>query len=683
MMKRVCALVLGFGFVGMPAFGGGAGEAGLCADPELLEFFDGLPYVRQVAVSGTMAYVIGGESNTEMPPGLYGIDVSDPGLPVVLGFAEVSAAWGMSSDMEIHGSVLYIAAGSSFFIVDISTPGFPVLLSTFQIGQTATGVTVVGATAYISRSSGGMRIVDVSDPSDPVLLGLFNSASLYESVAVFSDIAYVVNRLRGLELIDIGDSSAPMLLGLGGVDDALFVEISGDRLYVSSDRGLSVLDVSVPLAPVEIGFYEKAGAARFSVVGTTVYLSLGGSGMQAVDMSDPANPVLLAHYFRGGASGSAAVSDGIAYVAIGGGLGIIDVSGHQTAVLGVVETGAFAMGIDVVDNKAYIAGIVGAVSLEVFDVSDLADPVWLSRLTFDFGHSILASMKVEGGRAYSVDLQNGGMLSIDVSDPLSPAWLPDFYNGESIYDLEVVGTTVYLANGFGGLSILDASDPNNIMMIGSLVTGGEHIQIELDGGLVYLLDGDSRLMIVDASDLWAPVLIGSYDLPLGAGKLRVLGARAYVTGSGIGLAILDVGDPATPGVLGSYDTGEVITDMSVEGDKVYLAGVDRFQVVDAGDPALPVLVASSPVAAHRMFVRDGVAFMIPGLSSLVTMDVDTGCLEGCAADMTGDGSLDFFDIVAFLSAFGFGSPEADFSGDGLLDFFDIAAYLTAFSAGCP
>ncbi len=55
----------------------------------------------------------------------------------------------------------------------------------------------------------------------------------------------------------------------------------------------------------------------------------------------------------------------------------------------------------------------------------------------------------------------------------------------------------------------------------------------------------------------------------------------------------------------------------------------------------------------------------------------------CPADLTGDGALDFFDIVTFLTAFSNNDPVADFTGDGSFDFFDIATFLTVFSAGCP
>ncbi len=58
-------------------------------------------------------------------------------------------------------------------------------------------------------------------------------------------------------------------------------------------------------------------------------------------------------------------------------------------------------------------------------------------------------------------------------------------------------------------------------------------------------------------------------------------------------------------------------------------------------------------------------------------------LSSCPADLTGDGSLNFFDVSAFLSAFNSGDPIADFTGDGNFDFFDVSAFLSAFSAGCP
>lgn len=70
-------------------------------------------------------------------------------------------------------------------------------------------------------------------------------------------------------------------------------------------------------------------------------------------------------------------------------------------------------------------------------------------------------------------------------------------------------------------------------------------------------------------------------------------------------------------------------------------------------------------------------------SATVTATVQVPSAGGCAADLTGDGELDFFDISTFLNAFNAQDSIADFDSNGIFDFFDISAYLSAFNAGCP
>lgn len=57
--------------------------------------------------------------------------------------------------------------------------------------------------------------------------------------------------------------------------------------------------------------------------------------------------------------------------------------------------------------------------------------------------------------------------------------------------------------------------------------------------------------------------------------------------------------------------------------------------------------------------------------------------QTCAADVTGDGNVNFFDVVAFLDAFAAMDPAADLTDDGRFDFFDIGAFIALFNAGCP
>jgi len=53
------------------------------------------------------------------------------------------------------------------------------------------------------------------------------------------------------------------------------------------------------------------------------------------------------------------------------------------------------------------------------------------------------------------------------------------------------------------------------------------------------------------------------------------------------------------------------------------------------------------------------------------------------ADFNADGTLNFFDVSAFLEAFGVQDPDADLTGNGTFNFFDISAFLDAYALGCP
>lgn len=67
-------------------------------------------------------------------------------------------------------------------------------------------------------------------------------------------------------------------------------------------------------------------------------------------------------------------------------------------------------------------------------------------------------------------------------------------------------------------------------------------------------------------------------------------------------------------------------------------------------------------------------------ASVVVIVEDAGCGP---ADLTGDGVLNFFDVSAFLSAFGAQDSAADLTGDSVYNFFDVSVFLSTFSMGCP
>ncbi|MDF1809519.1 MAG: S8 family serine peptidase [Phycisphaerales bacterium] len=72
-----------------------------------------------------------------------------------------------------------------------------------------------------------------------------------------------------------------------------------------------------------------------------------------------------------------------------------------------------------------------------------------------------------------------------------------------------------------------------------------------------------------------------------------------------------------------------------------------------------------------------------GLDNLSVSQFQCNDVDVCTPDFNNDGTLNFFDISAFLAAFNNSDAAADINNDGSFNFFDISSYLTLFSAGCP
>lgn len=154
----------------------------------------------------------------------------------------------------------------------------------------------------------------------------------------------------------------------------------------------------------------------------------------------------------------------------------------------------------------------------------------------------------------------------------------------------------------------------------------------------------------------------------------------YMTSQNDG-PVIDPGDLVMTSWL--YDSLDGVTDadllLSTDGGSTFPTTIGTGFDASAGSFGWNAPDVGSTDAVLRLVIRDSdgdESFDDSDLSFTITGST-------CAVDLTGDGVLDFFDISAFLNAFGSMDPVADLTGEGDFDFFDISAFLSAFSAGCP
>ncbi len=196
--------------------------------------------------------------------------------------------------------------------------------------------------------------------------------------------------------------------------------------------------------------------------------------------------------------------------------------------------------------------------------------------------------------------------------------------------------------------------------------------------------------------------------------IEILGNGDLLVGD-IGRQRLVRFDTQTGALIGDFSpvamTGS-ITDIDLQPDGTVVTAedgsADRIRVFSATGMLLDVFSFRDPDGVHRLpsgeflvtssstFAQGKGLFRVSaagtiletidntrsyGAIELVTL-IDGGCNEADLAPPAG--SLDFDDVLAFLTAFGAQQPAADLAiPTGVFNFDDVLTFLTAFGSGCP
>ncbi len=184
---------------------------------------------------------------------------------------------------------------------------------------------------------------------------------------------------------------------------------------------------------------------------------------------------------------------------------------------------------------------------------------------------------------------------------LTPSLLGSSVIGQSVFDIEVIGSLAYVASGGGELRILDVSDPTQPTPRGRFDATSFANGIDVAGNLAYLASGFGGLYIIDVTNSTTPTLQGHFALQAdtAATDVQVVGDFAYLTyrnyiipgAPGGGLLIIDVSDPAEPTLVGNFDAGARMpaSSVQVDGDKAYVTAGNQVLLFDVSDPSNPQL----------------------------------------------------------------------------------------------
>jgi hypothetical protein len=574
--------------------------AGTDAGLELIDFSAPVPNTVNIGVNygGSRRAVI--RDNilfvADWFSGLHLYDISDPAAPRHLANYHTQ---GSSKGVLVRGDNAFVADDDhGVQILDIRQPEQPRKISAVATPGLAYTMKLVGDYLYLADHRGGFHIISVADVNHPAIVGSAPTVGKAWAVDVAGSLAYVAADSAGLLVFDISDPTQPRQIAAYDTGGAAEDVVIRDHLaYVTSfDSGLHIFDISIPTAAREIGHLATPANARgIELVNDLAYIADWVSGIQIVNIANPAKPYTVGSYDTPGWSWGVRVKGRYAYVLDWwGGVVVLDVSDPANPTrAGAYHARGWTQDVMVRNDYAYVAD--GDNGLQIFDVKNPLNPIWMTGVD-------------TAGEAQSVWLENnvaylaagtGGLLAVDVADPFQPKRLRHFAADTDL--VRAHGKLLYAARRGQGVSVIDAD------------TGHPYAQLVAAANDLWpaenrlLLATETGVEIFDLSKPQHPRRIK--HLPHPATLVRVQGKLLVLYHPSTGFSFYDY---ATFKLLGRLNPGETITDMKLDGRRLYASGSrSGLLVLDVSNARRPALGAAYPDARHatRLSVFAGAVFM--------------------------------------------------------------------------
>ncbi len=569
---------------------------------------------------------------------------------------------GTPQSMALDGTTAYIGFGPRLLVVDIGDPAGPSLLGQSEpLPDLVRGVAVVDGLAYLAAGKAGLVVLDVSDPA---AMTVINEGPNYATdqpanahrITVTGSTAYMVdyNRNNGqstllhFEVLEPGQLS---LLDSQPLPSDASVQLTETLIVVIGAGMLQLRDATRPAAimsetPLAAGSYTSRAVVQDNIV--TVAECCAPSGIERFDISDPYHPAALGPLqelelmppFHAAAEGSLLASASIfgEFGFCQSTVNLLDIAADSPQMLTSFDPENCLNDLVLDGDRLYLTGRSG---LQIYDVSDAANPSLLGRFSHPDGFHDVQGLARRAGITYVLNAEGRGfeLTTLDLSQqPPDLALGRQHIGSEIILDLFASGDTLIAPVWMGSLFTLDISDPAATPVLHRPAEGelysGDLFTVATRDDVFYTSIVDGRLIggvgAIDLSDPANPTLAGTVEtedamilnLVLKDDTLYVLsqGERSHVT-------LFDVSQPLAPERIASLTMPEFVNRLAVVGDALYAAcdghNCQSIYAVDVADRQAPDVISrwTIPFGVRDMVTDEqGIIYLVTSERSILTMD---------------------------------------------------------------
>ncbi|RKZ15710.1 hypothetical protein DRQ53_08240, partial [bacterium] len=232
-----------------------------------------------------------------------------------------------------------------------------------------------------------------------------------------------------------------------------------------------------------------------------------------------------------------------------------------------------------------------------------------------------------GSEAWIATTDYGGLVCVDVSDPLAPTEIGAVSFADEAFDLKIDGNlacVTWLNWGAGaGIQIVDITNSATPVLRGA-ISDRLTYAAEISNGYAYMATYTEGLGVVDLSDPDNPVLVGS-TAPFGPALTVVIAGQYAYAGlsSPGGIQVVEINDPTSPDWVQHVPTGGGVHELFVSGDLLYAAASGSLEIFDISSPAAPVLIGSYPTPGmtRGVHVEGSIAYVSDNTAGIHWLNV--------------------------------------------------------------
>jgi hypothetical protein len=345
-----------------------------------------------------------------------------------------------------------------------------------------------------------------------------NAVTYY--IKVVNGIAYLCAGTHGLTIIDITDPTQPVLLSttyLAG--QTLNMDIVGTTLYLSTDNGLFILDVSNLQSPTVLGYYPAYRRLNRTIQQGNCLFMASKTGFSIFEITDDGQLIFQTHF--------------------------------QASLWGESREG-YSIGI-LLGNYLAISDLNSGI--RIIDVSHPANPTQVSVIPDSIQRRLIGIydnvLLIEGGYIYLYDMTN----------PLEPVSLGCKTPTNRVMRTFMQGNYLYAAEASRdgeshGLEIFNFQDHIHLLSRGYVATSSYANDVEVSGDYAFIAEERHRFDVVDVCDHSQPIIISTLVLDGGATPISVTvdDGFAILCCGYSGFYVINVQNPAEPFIAGYYNT---------------------------------------------------------------------------------------------------------------------------------